>query len=71
MAPRVHRVSTLARALAGLAVGLAGLVLVAVADATVLDLAGILLALGGWAVYWVASFRLLLARARRRGSAGR
>ena len=70
MAPRVLRVPTLARAIAGLVVGLAGLVLVAVADAAVLDVAGILVALGGWAVYWVASFRLLLARARRRRSAG-
>lgn len=60
------RVSTLARAIAGLAVGLAGLLLVAVADATVLDVAGVLLALAGWAVYWVASFRLVLARVRRR-----
>ena len=60
------RVSILARAIAGLAVGLAGLVLVAAADATVLDVAGVLLALAGWAVYWVASFRLVLARIRRR-----
>ena len=66
MGPRVPDVSPLARALAGLAVGIAGLLLVAGADATVLDVVGVLLALGGWAVYWVASFRVVLGRMRRR-----
>ncbi len=58
--------SPLARAIAGLVVGLAGLLLVAGADATALDVAGIALAVAGWAVYWAATFRIILARVRRR-----
>ena len=56
----------LLRAVVGLVVGLLGLVLVAAADAVVLDVAGVVAALGGWAVYWVATFRLILARVRGR-----
>jgi hypothetical protein len=56
----------LLRAVIGLVVGLLGLVLVAAADAAVLDVAGVVAALGGWAVYWVATFRLILARVRGR-----
>jgi drug/metabolite transporter (DMT)-like permease len=62
----VVAVSPLARAIAGLAVGLAGLLLVAGADAPALDVAGIVLALAGWAVYWAATFRIILGRIRRR-----
>ncbi len=61
--------STLARAIAGLVVGLAGLLLVAVAGTAALDLAGGLIALAGWAVYWVATFQLILARLRGRARA--
>ncbi len=56
----------LLRAVIGLVVGLLGLVLVAAADVTVLDVVGVVAALGGWAVYWVATFRLILARVRGR-----
>jgi drug/metabolite transporter (DMT)-like permease len=57
---------TLGRAVIGLAVALAGIALVAAADGTLPDVAGVALAAGGWAVYWVATFRLILARVRRR-----
>ncbi len=70
MPPRVRRVSLLARAALGLVVGLTGLVVLVVADGTLADVAGAIAALGGWAVYWVASFRLILARVRRRGAPG-
>ena len=58
--------SSVARALAGLVVGLAGLALVAAADGVALDVLGVLVALAGWAVYWVATFRLIMARMRGR-----
>jgi hypothetical protein len=62
----VAPVPPLARAIAGLVVGLAGLLLVAAADAGALQAAGVVLAVAGWAVYWAATFRLILARLRRR-----
>ncbi len=65
-APRVRPVPPLVRAVLGLVVGLLGLLVVVSADAVALDVVGAVAALGGWGVYWVATFRLILARVRGR-----
>ncbi len=58
--------TTLMRAVLALVVGLLGIALVVASDAVALDVVGVVAALGGWAVYWVTTFRLILARVRGR-----